>query len=68
MRIGKPIQAGQTITIKKKGTNSDIIDTIHGYMPYAINQSKWEYSGFYTHNYYHLKLPSAFNLFSLIIT
>ena len=40
MRIGKPIQAGQTITIKKKGTNSDIIDTIHGYMPYAINQSK----------------------------
>jgi hypothetical protein len=40
MRIGKPIQAGQTITIKKSGNNSDIINAIHSYMPYAVGQSK----------------------------
>lgn len=40
MRIGKPIQSGQTIVVKKRGNNSDIINTIHSYMPYAIGQSK----------------------------
>jgi len=40
MRLGKHIQPGQTITVKKRGKNSDIINAIHGYMPYAIGQSK----------------------------
>lgn len=40
MRLGKLIKPNQTITIKKRGNNSDIINTIHTYMPYAIGQSK----------------------------
>ena len=40
MRLGKAIKPNQTITIKKRGNNSDIINTIHTYMPYAIGQSK----------------------------
>ncbi len=40
MRLGKLIKPNQTITIKKRGNNSDIINTIHSYMPYAIGQSK----------------------------
>ena len=40
MRLGKAIKPNQTITIKKRGNNSDIINTIHSYMPYAIGQSK----------------------------
>ena len=40
MMLGKYIKPGQTITIKKRGKNKDIIDAIHGYMPYAIDQSK----------------------------
>jgi hypothetical protein len=40
MRIGKSIKEGQTITVKKSGNNGDIINALHGYMPYAIGQSK----------------------------
>lgn len=40
MILGKQIKSGQTLTIKKKGNNSDIIKTIHHYMPYAIKQSE----------------------------
>jgi len=40
MILGKQIKGGQTLTIKKKGNNSDIINTLHTYMPYAILQSK----------------------------
>ena len=40
MRIGKAIPEGQTITVKKLGTNSDIINALHKYMPYAVEQSK----------------------------
>ena len=52
MRIGKPIREGQTITIKKSGKNSDIINTIHSYMPYAIGQSKKRASLFKGKNKY----------------
>lgn len=40
MIIGKPIKSGQTIVIKKSGNNADIINALHKYMPYAVQQSK----------------------------
>ena len=40
MIIGKPIKSGQTIVIKKSGNNTDIINALHKYMPYAVQQSK----------------------------
>ena len=40
MIIGKPIKSGQTIVIKKSGNNRDIINALHKYMPYAVQQSK----------------------------
>ena len=40
MRVAKKIQSGQTITVNKSGTNSDIIKAIHYYLPYAVDQSK----------------------------
>jgi hypothetical protein len=40
MRIGKAIPEGQTITVKKLGQNSDIINALHKYMPYAVDQSR----------------------------
>ena len=40
MRLSKNIRPGQTITVNKNGTNSDIIKAIHQYLPYAIDQSK----------------------------
>jgi hypothetical protein len=40
MRIGKAIPEGQTITVKKLGQNSDIINALHKYMPYAVEQSR----------------------------
>ena len=40
MRVAKSIQSGQTITVNKSGTNSDIIKAIHYYLPYAVDQSK----------------------------
>ena len=42
----KHIKPNQTIVVKKKGTNSDIIRTIHKYMPYATEQSKYRASMF----------------------
>ncbi len=62
MRIGKPIREGQTITIKKSGKNSDIINTIHSYMPYAIGQSKKRASLFKGKN----KLETCKNIFNFL--
>jgi len=36
----KQVKAGQTIIVKKIGSNSDIISALHYYMPYAVQQNQ----------------------------
>lgn len=39
MMLGKAIQGNQTIVVKKRGVNKDIINALHFYMPYAVRQN-----------------------------